>query len=299
MISFDADSAGQKAALRGLDLAWQQGMNVKVIKLQAGKDPAECLEKDKGLWLQSIKGAVNIIDYYFESVLRDLDLNRSDHKKKAAASLLPIIARLPDAIDRTHYLQKLGHILGVDDKVLADKINALKPKVATVTAVPVSSGQSVNSREITVLLGERILALLLSHPEKISLIINELLPEDFVDSNFQNIYKELNIYYTKGNLHDLDRTTAQQHVLGLWDDKKDLLPIVNTLSLLASKDFHALTDREIERELEQLVKRFKKENIQLRVKKLSEALAQAEAKGEVARVEELTAQLDQEIINLS
>ncbi|PJA92670.1 MAG: hypothetical protein CO133_01925, partial [Candidatus Komeilibacteria bacterium CG_4_9_14_3_um_filter_37_5] len=46
------------------DLAWQRGLNVKIIRLLAGKDPDECIKLNRDLWLESIRQAVNIMDYY-------------------------------------------------------------------------------------------------------------------------------------------------------------------------------------------------------------------------------------------
>lgn len=300
MIGFDADSAGQKATLRGLDLAWQQGMNVKIIKLKAGKDPDACIKEDKQLWLDSIKEAINIIDYYFEIILKDLDLSRSDHKKKAAIGLLPIIAKLPDVIDRSHYIQKLAARLAVSDKILEDKINSLRSKGKR--GQPQIKEPVIKRQDTVEMLSERILAILLSYPKKISLIINELLPEDFKEKAFQEIYKELVIYYNKDSFSDLDRQEAQKKVGELFKDKSDLLEQVSRLELLANKDFYSLTDHEIERELEQLTKRFKKESKVATLRSLSDELKEAEAVGKNEVVNELLVKinkLNQEINSLS
>ncbi|MFN3939403.1 MAG: toprim domain-containing protein, partial [Chitinophagales bacterium] len=44
-IIYDGDAAGVKAALRGLDIALEEGMNVKVVLLPEGDDPDTIVQK--------------------------------------------------------------------------------------------------------------------------------------------------------------------------------------------------------------------------------------------------------------
>ncbi|MFH1667522.1 MAG: DNA primase [Candidatus Komeilibacteria bacterium] len=291
MIAFDSDSAGQKASLRGLDIAWQQGLNVKIIKLKAGKDPDECIKQDKQLWLQSIKGAVNIIDYYFEITIVDLDLSRSDHKKKAAASLLPVIARLPDAIDRIHYLQKLADLINISVNVLEDKINSLKRQEGTIIKTEEKSAPMIK-RDPLELLTRRILAILLWQPSKVSLVVDRLLPEELSGESYQTIYKELVIHYNKGAWQGQEVSQARQTAEALFIDKKEILDKVNTLSLLAVKDFQENTDHELDYEIDLLITRLKEENRKSDRQKISDELSQAEARGDQQKVDELLQRLN-------
>src|SRR3989338_5336361 len=59
MIAFDADAAGLNANLRGVDLAWQAGLNVKVINLSGGKDPDELIKENPDKWKESVKKSQN------------------------------------------------------------------------------------------------------------------------------------------------------------------------------------------------------------------------------------------------
>ncbi len=286
MIAFDADQAGQRAALRGLDLAWQEGLNVKIIVLKAGKDPDECIKQDKQLWLDSIKDAVNIIDYYFDITLKDLDLTRSDHKKKAATVLLPIIAKLPDAIDRTHYIQKLASFIAVDDKILEDKINSLKTDRRS-TIVKQSPQPSIQNIDTMKMLTERVLALLLSDIKLLADVEQRLMPEDFHEDGASRIYKELIIQYNKGTFDD-----NQINLEELFKAESELLNRSNVLFLLAGNEFGNLTELAKKRELEQLVDRFKVEGLRVKASKLDEAIKTAEASGDDAKVNNLLNEKD-------
>ena len=286
MIAFDADQAGQRAALRGLDLAWQEGLNVKVITLKTGKDPDECIKKDKQLWLDSIKGAVNIIDYYFDITLQGLDLTRADHKKKAATVLLPIIAKLPDAIDRTHYIQKLASFIAVDDKILEDKINSLISGKKQASK-PQKAAPVIKQLDTVQMLTERILALLLSDMKLLEVVEQRLMPEDFHNEVAGEIYKELAIQYNKGAWQ-----TDGFDINNSFKTEPDLVEQVNVLILLAGSEFGELTELEKTRELEQLVDRFKVEGLRVKGAKLDENIQQAEAAGQDEKLNKLLEEKD-------
>ena len=57
LISFDSDSAGVRASERAIRLALALGMNVKVIAIEKGKDPAELIQKDPPAWERAVSGA--------------------------------------------------------------------------------------------------------------------------------------------------------------------------------------------------------------------------------------------------
>src|SRR3989338_6558560 len=121
-IAFDADLAGQSAAKRGIDLALGQELNVKVIVLQQGKDPDECIKNNPGDWLAAVKQAKSIMEYYFEQTLSRVNLHQVEGKKEAAKILLPIIAKIGNKIEQAHWLQKLAELLQVSESVLREKI---------------------------------------------------------------------------------------------------------------------------------------------------------------------------------
>ena len=122
VLSFDTDSAGQTATKRSIDITQQQEMNVKVIKLAIDKDPDECIKRDVNIWKEAIKNATPIMEYYFRSVFLNLNLSNVENKKNAGKILLPIIAKITNKIEQTHWLQKLAEHLNVDEQILRNSM---------------------------------------------------------------------------------------------------------------------------------------------------------------------------------
>jgi DNA primase len=63
-ICFDSDTAGQEAALRGMEILQQLGCKVSIVTVPAGKDPDEYLKKagTEGFlsWLRKLRPFLNI-----------------------------------------------------------------------------------------------------------------------------------------------------------------------------------------------------------------------------------------------
>ncbi|MBI4133198.1 DNA primase, partial [Candidatus Uhrbacteria bacterium] len=120
-LCFDADLAGENAAKRGIDLALEAGMNVRVITLPEGtKDPDDLVSKNPSAWKETIRSATDVMTYYFNRTFTGGAPQSGRDKKHAGHLLLPEIARLADPIERAHWTRELARRLGVTEAVLEE-----------------------------------------------------------------------------------------------------------------------------------------------------------------------------------
>jgi len=121
-MAFDADEAGIKAAKRGIDIAVEQGMHVRVIQIPegAGKDPDECLKKNPDVWFNAVQDASPMMDWYVSRTFAGKNLADPQEKQKIVDILLPEVGRIPYAVERDHWLQQLAARVGVDVSVLRE-----------------------------------------------------------------------------------------------------------------------------------------------------------------------------------
>ena len=109
VLCYDADSAGINAALRGIDVLRQAGLDVKVLHVDDGKDPDEYIKKhgrDEFLSLLRNK-AVADIDYKIGLLRKKYDLNNTTEGIKflrAAASVL----RELTPVEQDLYIKKVA-----------------------------------------------------------------------------------------------------------------------------------------------------------------------------------------------
>ncbi len=128
-ILYDGDSAGVKAALRGLDLVLEQDMNVKVVMLPEGEDPDS--------YLQNVGSEA--FKEYIESQAKDFILFKSEMLFSEAAGdpvrqasmikdIVTSIAKIPDPLKRSLYIKECSHLLKVEEEILMNETNQVVTK---------------------------------------------------------------------------------------------------------------------------------------------------------------------------
>jgi DNA primase len=126
---YDGDKAGIKAAIRGLELALIEGLNVKLVLLPDNEDPDSFVQKvgsDK--FIDHVKNkAKNLVQFKAE-LLRD---EAGDDPMKRAAvieEIAPIISKIKIAHKREIYLTAVREILNVKEENLNLLVNKLVQK---------------------------------------------------------------------------------------------------------------------------------------------------------------------------
>jgi DNA primase len=144
VMALDADTAGQMATLKGIEVLKQgfdtmtvpvptaRGLirfeqqldaDVRIATLPAGKDPDDVAKEGGSKWRDLIDRAMPVVDYYFSSVAASVDLNTARGKSEAVEKLIPAILEVHDRIQREHYLQKLARLAKVDGGLLRSELN--------------------------------------------------------------------------------------------------------------------------------------------------------------------------------
>lgn len=122
-VIYDGDAAGIKAALRGIDLLLEEGMNIKVVLLPDGEDPDSFARKQNAESFTSYINS-NETDFIRFKTQLLLDDAGDDPIKRAAliTDIVNSISIIPDEIIRSVYTRDCGLLLGVDERVLADAV---------------------------------------------------------------------------------------------------------------------------------------------------------------------------------
>ena len=139
VLALDADAAGQKATLRGLEVARQamdhadelifdaRGLlhhearlqaDLRVTTLPPGQDPDEVVLSNPQAWADLVAHAKPIVIHVMETLAAERDLNDPKAKREIAAQVLPLIEDVPDAVEREDYRQRLARLLRVDERAL-------------------------------------------------------------------------------------------------------------------------------------------------------------------------------------
>jgi len=122
-IMYDGDSAGIKAAIRGLDLVLAEGMNVHIVLLPEGEDPDSfCRGREREEVEDYIRGhATDFISFKTDLLLAEA---AGDPLRKANLinDIADTIARIPDAIKRSVYVESVAMRFDIDRDILFERI---------------------------------------------------------------------------------------------------------------------------------------------------------------------------------
>jgi len=185
VMALDPDAAGQKATLRGLEVArgaldhssdpvhYARGLlhhesrlqaDLRVSTLPDELDPDEIVLRDPNEWEQIIKTAKPIIYHVLDSLTAGKDLDDPKTKGTIAAQIFPLIMDISNESERDAYRQQIARFLKVDERVLLDMVipKTRKPRSRKKTK------QTDNQPASTV-------SLLLNEYEKINLVDQEIL----------------------------------------------------------------------------------------------------------------------------
>ncbi|HEX9679938.1 MAG TPA: DNA primase [Anaerolineales bacterium] len=217
VLALDADAAGGRAILRGLEVARQsldrQGepvfdsrglvrlegrldADLRVLTLPPGKDPDEVVAEDPSAWPAMLGRAQPVVDYVLDGLTAGQDLEQAKVRADIARQVLPLIEDILDPVERETYRQRLARRLKVDERALLSARPAAPAKRGrpTATEAPAKSPglPTTESR------GERFcLGVLLRDPEVLyrmdrqfqALDLDRLGPDDFTGTDRQVIFQ--------------------------------------------------------------------------------------------------------------
>jgi len=288
LLAFDVDVAGENATQRGIDLALKEEVNVKIISVPEGKDPDECLKENPEAWFEATKQAKSIMNYYLDFALKDKDLTKIEDQKNVVKMLLPIIAKLGDAVEQNYWLKFLADKLNTPEYSLRDKLKNLKNK----DFVRREETQSVSKKTKQQMASEIFLGLFLKYPDLVKDYFLNLSPEVFLDSDLKLLAEAIKTCYnleTKTNLLDY---------LSQNFSNKDLL---DYLGLLVEKEYASIVfdkkgltennKKELNNEIKKLFQIIKGEYLKKHCAGLTRQLKEAEKNKQEDVVKDLSVQI--------
>jgi DNA primase len=119
VIVFDADAAGQSAAVRGAEVALAAGLGVRVASVPEGKDPDEFLHA-KGLpaFETALEGATDLVAFKTDLLIRRAGELTPEAKSRIGKDVLGTIAQCPDEILKDEWVRRLAARLGLNEDSL-------------------------------------------------------------------------------------------------------------------------------------------------------------------------------------
>jgi len=144
ILALDQDLAGDQAARRGIEMAENQGMMIRVVETKQGKDPDEIAQKNPKLWQELVKKAAPVYDYLMDSAFARFDGQTIEGKRKISEELIPILAKITNEIVCDHYVRQLSQRLKIGEEAIFKEIEKSKANQGQA-----GSGQALFGQKLT------------------------------------------------------------------------------------------------------------------------------------------------------
>ncbi len=129
-IIYDGDMAGVKAALRGLDMALEEGLNVKLVLIPDNEDPDSYVNKIGTTSFKEFiaKNKKDFIIFQLEVMLKDTgnDITKKNNTVNNIAETLSKINRAEDFTKLSEYIKQCATLLKIDEAGLTSLVNKIK-----------------------------------------------------------------------------------------------------------------------------------------------------------------------------
>jgi DNA primase len=128
VVSYDGDSAGRNAASKSIDLLLERNFDVRVAEIPGGRDPDDYVrEEGAPAYDALVRGASGFLEFLLKKEVSGRDLERPGEKVGVINALLPRLAHLPNAVERSTWAGKLAEVLDLDDDLVLHELRgALK-----------------------------------------------------------------------------------------------------------------------------------------------------------------------------
>jgi DNA primase len=208
---FDADAAGQTAAVKGILTCRQNGLAAKIVipgrglaaveeTAAAVKDPADILKEFGPEILQkSVKYFINDFEYLVEKARSGFDLTSPGGKSQGAAFLFPYAAVMESDVEQGACLENIADAVGVDREALRADFRRFRSREGSFSGGgrPASSGQSAPSREAPIRMNDELFllaAVFINH--RLYGKLRSLLPvEELEDPKARELYLALEEWF--------------------------------------------------------------------------------------------------------
>jgi DNA primase len=134
VLAFDGDTAGEKATQRAGKIALSLGMDVKVVYLEEGVDPADlisgkCLPaggQGSEAWKEAVKNSKHIIEFLLNKILKNPNNDPRKAGREIKDKVLPFVNALESSIEKRHFIKTISDLSGIPEKDLEEDLKKIE-----------------------------------------------------------------------------------------------------------------------------------------------------------------------------
>ena len=294
IISYDSDSAGQAATLRGLEILNNLGCDIRILQMEGAKDPDEYVIKyGNGRFNDLVENAISLVEFKIKVLKKGLNIENINDKIKFMNEIAKILGGVDNKIEQEIYIDKISSDYNISKEAIYAQIN--KNEYSNNKGAKILESSSIRKptikrqeKEINPELEKReniIISLLIDGGEEVYNKIKDIInPNDFKSEANQKIMRRLYEEFEKGN----------SNINSLVDMFADDEQVVNALTGIMADDYEIEDNKKA---LDDVINNYQKEKLMARRNEIIQSLNNASLDKEKAS--ELEKELHTLIIKLA
>lgn len=120
---FDMDEAGQKAAKRSAQLAFEKELNVSIVAISSGKDAADIVRENPKNFLEAIEKSCPAMEYFINQSFTNKNTSDIGDKKKIIEELSGLVNSFSNKMEKEYWINQLAEKLDVTENILVTEFN--------------------------------------------------------------------------------------------------------------------------------------------------------------------------------
>ena len=196
ILSYDSDSAGQEAILRGLTILESQGCDARVLQMEGAKDPDEYVIKyGSGRFNLLVENAISLVEFKIKMIKNKYNLENANDKIRFLKEITKILSNVENKIEREIYIDKIANQYNISKEAIFAEVNKvtykdINEKILSKPIIkskkPVEISPAVIKRE------NMIIYLLINHfTEAYEKIVTNITIDDLKLEENKKIFKEI------------------------------------------------------------------------------------------------------------
>lgn len=191
VLAFDADEAGQRAAERAQEIARGRDLEVRVLIMPEGTDPADAVRDGGADAMRAlVEGAEPVLRFSLRRALRGHEAT-PEGRARAVEAATAILAEIEDAVLRDQYTRWVADTAGVGLAVVADAVKGAGGDLPAVRSRDGGrTGEQPSRRDVSARarLEREVLRVALQRPDLLPERWEEVSTEDFVHPKARAVF---------------------------------------------------------------------------------------------------------------
>ena len=123
---FDTDEAGEKALLRGLEIAENAGLESSALDIGEYQDVDELIMNEPKKWQQSVDQPMEVVEHLINRFSKKFDLTSAKGKSGFIKQIGPYIKAIADPIEKDEYVKKIAVLVEVEESLVLQSVEDVK-----------------------------------------------------------------------------------------------------------------------------------------------------------------------------